>query len=104
MDSKNKFVKTYCLCKSRLASIDCKSIFSIRLQEDSSSSDMDNNTILSSNHFSLLEEKLKYFLTSEKSNDTTFKVATGKKLLELTNILEPGFSKTRGKRNILKHG
>ena len=39
---------------------------------------------------------MKYFLTSETSSDTSLKVATGKKLLDLSNVLEPGFSKTRG--------
>ena len=40
---------------------------------------------------------MKYFLTSETSSDTSLKVATGKKLLDLSNVLEPGFSKTRGR-------
>ena len=39
---------------------------------------------------------MKYFLTSETSNYTSLKVAAGKKLLDLSNVLEPGFSKTRG--------
>ena len=41
---------------------------------------------------------MKYFLMPETSNDPRFKIKIGKKLLELSNIVEPGYSKTRGKR------
>ena len=34
----------------------------------------------------------------ETSNDPRYKIKIGKKLLELSNIVEPGYSKTRGKR------